>query len=69
MMKFSINDELWWWLYDEEFMMMNYDDDATQREIDPESGWFKPKQDCNYPFPIDLAPNRIPFRVKSIGKG
>ena len=24
--------------------------------------------DCNYPFPIDLAPNEILFGDKSIGK-
>ena len=28
---------------------------------------FSSKLDCNYTFPIDLAPNGIPFGVKSIG--
>ena len=41
----------------------------THREIDPETGEFKPKQDCNYTFPIDLAPNGSSFGAKSIGKG
>ena len=31
----------------------------------PNSKW---NLDCNYPFPIDLAPNTIPFVAKSIGK-
>ena len=40
----------------------------ASRGIDPESGKFKPKQDCNYPFPIDLAPNGSPSGAKSMGK-
>ena len=39
----------------------------TYREIDHESGCFKPKQDCNYTFPIDLAPKGILLGAKSIG--
>ena len=37
-------------------------------ETDPDLGQFKPEQDCNYIFPIDLAPNGIPCGFKSIGK-
>ena len=40
----------------------------THREADPESGQFRPKQDCNYPAPIDLEPNGIVFGAKSIRK-
>ena len=28
----------------------------------------KPNSDCNCAFPFDLAPNRIPFGAKPIGK-
>ena len=24
--------------------------------------------DCNFTFPVDFAPNRVPFGAKSIGK-
>ena len=37
-------------------------------EIFSESGYSKPNFDCNNTFPIDLAPKRIPFGTKSIGK-
>ena len=37
-------------------------------EIISESCLSKPNLYCNYPFPIDLTPNRIPFIVISIGK-
>ena len=42
---------------------------TAHRETDPESGQIKPKQDCNYPAPIDLAPNGIPIGAESIGTG
>ena len=29
----------------------------------------QPNLDCNYPFPIELAPIGIPISIKSIGKG
>ena len=47
-----------------------FDGICTRREIDPKSRLFKPNQDCNHPFliDIDLLPNRIPFGAKSIGK-
>ena len=32
-----------------------------------ESCYIKLNLDCDYIFPIDLAPNRIPFGVKSTG--
>ena len=38
-------------------IISNVNNLRTHREVDPESGQFKPKQDCNYPIPIDLAPN------------
>ena len=41
---------------------------STQTEINPKSGLYKPKQDCNYTFPIDLSPNEIKFDDKSIEK-
>ena len=28
----------------------------------------KPNLDCNYTFPIDLAPNGLPFVANSVGK-
>ena len=31
--------------------------------------WVKLNLDYNYPAPIDLAPNGLPFGAKSIGKG
>ena len=37
-------------------------------EIDPESCQSKPDLDCNYTFPIDLSPIRIPNGDKSIEK-
>ena len=37
---------------------------STHGEIFSESCWPKTNLDCNYHFPIDLAPNRIPFGVK-----
>ena len=40
----------------------------VNREIDPESGQFKPKLESNYPFPIDLVPNGIQFGAQSIRK-
>ena len=40
----------------------------THREIFSESCSTKLNLDCNYTFHIDLAPNRIPFNAKSIGK-
>ena len=38
------------------------------REIDLEPSQVKPNLDCNYIFPIDLAPKVILFCAKSIGK-
>ena len=40
----------------------------TYREIFSQSCWIKPNLDCNYTFPIDLAPKGILFDVKSMGK-
>ena len=34
------------------------------QEIYPESGYFIPKQDCNYYFPIDVAPIGVPIGAK-----
>ena len=38
---------------------------TAHREIDHESGSFKPNLDCNYLFPIDIAidlvPSGLPF--------
>ena len=42
---------------------------CRHRQIGPESGLFKPKQDCNYPFLIDLTPHKLMFGAKSIGRG
>ena len=42
---------------------------APHREIDPESGLFKPNLDCNYPIPIDWAPNGSSFDAKQSDKG
>ena len=39
---------------------------STHREIEPESSLSKPKQDCNYTFPIDLAPHGSLFGAKYI---
>ena len=54
-----------------EFMLKNYllKNYRTHRKIDPESGYFKPKQDCKYPFAFDLAPIGILIGAKFIGKG
>jgi len=40
----------------------------TQKIGLSESCSSKPNLDCNYHFPIDLAPNEIPIGAKSIGK-
>ena len=41
---------------------------ATRREIDSQSCWSKQKLDCNYTFPIGLAPNWIPLPNQSENK-
>ena len=41
---------------------------SANREFFSESCKSKPNLDCNYHFPIDLAPIRIPTGVKHIGK-
>ena len=38
------------------------------REIFLESNSMEPNLDCNYTFPIDLAPNGLPVGAKSIEK-
>ena len=41
----------------------------AHREIDIEYGYFKQNLYCNYPFPIDLPPHRLPIGAKYTGKG
>ena len=41
----------------------NFFIEVSHREIFSESCKFKPNYDCIYNFPIDLAPNGIPFGV------
>ena len=41
----------------------------VHREIFPESCQIKPNLDCNYPLPIDFAPDELTFGAKFIGKG
>ena len=41
---------------------------STLVHTEKESGEIKPNFNCNYTFPIELAPNELPFGAKSIGK-
>ena len=40
----------------------------TRVELDFQSCCVKPNFACHHTFPIDLAPNKIPFNAESIGK-
>ena len=41
---------------------------TTNSEIGSEFDAIKSNFNCDYTFPIDLAPNQVPFSAESIGK-
>ena len=52
---------------EEYYFSLNFRD-LTHIDLFSESCYFKPNLNCYYNFPIDLAPNGIPFAVLNLSE-